>query len=164
MEKKKKNCGTNLSQSFPCFSNLLPGIGEQWNIKVWFWEFSTHSGIYLCVKNYQSYICSHSCLPIPGRLFYNGRTIHGPRIWECNVPICMQTYSIITKDNQNTQKYLYMYVYQNKTRQKYHRIPPTHHNIQLHIPAWLNITQHTQNDFNIQNHTNNYPFIPNHSN
>ena len=32
----EKNCGTNLSHSFPCFSNLLPGIGEQQNIKVWF--------------------------------------------------------------------------------------------------------------------------------
>ena len=30
----EKNCGTNLSHSFPCFSNLLPRIGEQQNIKV----------------------------------------------------------------------------------------------------------------------------------
>ena len=28
--------GTNLSNSFPCSSNLLPRIGEQLNIKVWF--------------------------------------------------------------------------------------------------------------------------------
>ena len=27
---------TNLSHSVPCFSNLLPGIGERRNIKVWF--------------------------------------------------------------------------------------------------------------------------------
>ena len=27
---------TNLSHSVPCFSNLLPGIGERRNTKVWF--------------------------------------------------------------------------------------------------------------------------------
>ena len=32
----EKNCGTNLSRSLPCFSNLHPGIKEQQNIKVWF--------------------------------------------------------------------------------------------------------------------------------
>ena len=32
----EKNCGTNLSDSFPCFSNLLPGTGEQQKIKVLF--------------------------------------------------------------------------------------------------------------------------------
>ena len=42
----EKNCATNLSHYFPCFSNHLHGIGEQWNIKVWFWEFSTHDDIY----------------------------------------------------------------------------------------------------------------------
>ena len=31
----KKNCETNLSHSFPCFSNLIPEIGELGNIKVW---------------------------------------------------------------------------------------------------------------------------------
>ena len=37
----EKNYGTNLSHSFPCFSNLLPGIGE----------FSTHGDIYfVCGK------------------------------------------------------------------------------------------------------------------
>ena len=47
----EKNCGTNLSHSFPCFSNILPRIGEQQNIKVWFWEFSTHDDIYfVCGK------------------------------------------------------------------------------------------------------------------
>ena len=30
----EKNCRTNLSNSFPCFSNLLRRIGEQQNIKV----------------------------------------------------------------------------------------------------------------------------------
>ena len=33
---KEKNYGTNLSHSFPSFLNLLPAIGEQQNIKVWF--------------------------------------------------------------------------------------------------------------------------------
>ena len=37
----EKNFGTNLSHSFPCFSNLLCRIKEKQNIKVWFWEFST---------------------------------------------------------------------------------------------------------------------------
>ena len=32
----KKNCMKNLSHSFPCFSNLLPRIGAQQNIKEWF--------------------------------------------------------------------------------------------------------------------------------
>ena len=44
----EKNCGTNPSHSFPCFSNLYTRIGKQQNIKVWFWEFSTHGDIY-CV-------------------------------------------------------------------------------------------------------------------
>ena len=36
-----------------------------------------------CVwKNCPSYLLTHSCLPIVGRLFYNLRKIHGPRIWE----------------------------------------------------------------------------------
>ena len=48
---KEKNYGTNLSHSFPSFSNLLPAIGEQRIIKVWFWEFSTHGDIYfVCGK------------------------------------------------------------------------------------------------------------------
>ena len=42
----EKNCRTNLSHIFPCFSNLLPGIREQWNIKVRFWEFATHDDVY----------------------------------------------------------------------------------------------------------------------
>ena len=32
----EKNCGTNRSPGFLCFSNLLPGMGEQGNIKVLF--------------------------------------------------------------------------------------------------------------------------------
>ena len=32
----EKNCGTNLPNIFPCFSNLLPGIGAQHNSRVWF--------------------------------------------------------------------------------------------------------------------------------
>ena len=32
--KMEKKCGTNLSHSFPYISKLLPGIGEQRNIKV----------------------------------------------------------------------------------------------------------------------------------
>ena len=40
-----------LSHSFPCFSNLIPGIGEKRSNKVWFWEFSTHRDIYfVCGK------------------------------------------------------------------------------------------------------------------
>ena len=42
----EKNFGTNLSHSFSRLSNLFPGIGEQQNIKVQFWEFSTHGDIY----------------------------------------------------------------------------------------------------------------------
>ena len=49
----EKNCGTNLSHIFPCFSNLLPGIGEQLNIKMCLFE---------------------------GRLFYNVKKIHSPRM------------------------------------------------------------------------------------
>ena len=37
----------------------------------------------LCVKNCQ--ISTHSCLPIAGRLFQNGRKFHGPRISEYNL-------------------------------------------------------------------------------
>ena len=33
---KEKHYGTNLSHSYPSFLNLLPGIGKQRNIKVWF--------------------------------------------------------------------------------------------------------------------------------
>ena len=40
-----------MGQSFPCFSNLLPGIGEKQSNKVWFSEFSTHRDIYfVCGK------------------------------------------------------------------------------------------------------------------
>ena len=47
----EKNCRTNLSYSFRCFSNLLSRIGEQLNITVWFWKFSTHDDIYfVCGK------------------------------------------------------------------------------------------------------------------
>ena len=59
----------------------------------------------------------------------------------------MQTYSNIPKDNQHTQKYLNMYVYQNKTQNT-----PTPHSMPLHTPTRLNIIEHTQNDFNIQPH------------
>ena len=45
-----KNCGTNQSYSFPCFSNLIPGIGEQQNIKIWFSEFSTHGFVWKIVR------------------------------------------------------------------------------------------------------------------
>ena len=38
-----------------------------------------------CVENYQNYILTHSCLPITGRLFYNVRKLHWPRIWEFNL-------------------------------------------------------------------------------
>ena len=37
--------------SFLTFWNGLPGIGEKWSNKVWFWEFSTHRDIYfVCGK------------------------------------------------------------------------------------------------------------------
>ena len=39
----------------------------------------------LCVENCQSYILTHSFLPIAGRLFYNMRKFHGPKISECNL-------------------------------------------------------------------------------
>ena len=53
----EKNCGTNLSHSFPRMVTYI-----------------------LCVENCQSYILTHSSLPIAGRLFYNVRKFHGPRI------------------------------------------------------------------------------------
>ena len=42
-----------------------------------------HTVIYiyiLCVENYQNYMLTQSCVPIGGRLLYNVRILHGPRI------------------------------------------------------------------------------------
>ena len=47
----EKNCGTNLSHSFPYFSNLLPGIGEQKKHQSVFLRVSTHDDVYfVCGK------------------------------------------------------------------------------------------------------------------
>ena len=41
---------------------------------------------YVCGK--LSYLhLTHSCLPMAGRLFYNVRKCHGPRISECNIGV-----------------------------------------------------------------------------
>ena len=48
----------------------------------------------LCVKNYQNYISEHSCLPIVGRLFYNVRKLHGPRISEGNISISKNVFGV----------------------------------------------------------------------
>ena len=39
----------------------------------------------LCVENCQNSISAHSCLPMAGRLFFNVRKFHAPRISECNL-------------------------------------------------------------------------------
>ena len=39
----------------------------------------------LCLENYQNNNWTHSCLQIVGRLFYNVKKWHGPRIWECHL-------------------------------------------------------------------------------
>ena len=57
----------------------------------------------LCVENCQRYILTHSCLPIAGRLFYNVRKFHGPRIWECNINIVGRFYHIFEKSQIFTQ-------------------------------------------------------------
>ena len=57
----EKNYVTNLYNSFPWFSSLLPGIGEQQNIKVWFSKFFTHDDIYFMCENCRSYILTHIC-------------------------------------------------------------------------------------------------------
>ena len=47
----EKNCGTNLSHSFPYFSNLLPGIGEQKKHQSVFLRVSMHDDVYfVCGK------------------------------------------------------------------------------------------------------------------
>ena len=49
-----------LCDSFPCFSNLLPVIGEQQNIKVWFSKFSTHEDVYfVCEKLSELHFDTH---------------------------------------------------------------------------------------------------------
>ena len=83
----KKNCGTNPSHSFPCFSKLLPRIGVQQTSKCGS-ESSRRMMTYIfCLENCEGYILTHSCLPIVGTLFYNVRKFYGPRIWECNLKI-----------------------------------------------------------------------------
>ena len=52
----------------------------------------------LCVENCQNFILTHSCLPIAGKLFYNVKKFHGPRIWECNINISMHTRRVKTVD------------------------------------------------------------------
>ena len=74
-----------LSHSFPCFSNLLPGIGEKRSNKWWFWEFSMHRDIYFVCGKCQNHILMHSCLQILGRPFQNVRNLHGLRISEWNL-------------------------------------------------------------------------------
>ena len=53
------------------------------------WETTMRQNVVLTyilyVENCQSYILTHSCLPIAGRLFYNVKTFHGPGISECNL-------------------------------------------------------------------------------
>ena len=58
-----------------------------------------------------------------------------------------------TKGYQHTQKYLNMYVYQNKTRQKYHRIPQ-------HITIFIYIPLHDSTSVNIHKMTLIYKTIP----
>ena len=49
-EMERKICGTNLFL-FLCFSNILLGIGERQNFKVWLWEISMHGDVYfVCGK------------------------------------------------------------------------------------------------------------------
>ena len=80
-----------MSHSFPCFSNLLPGIGEKQSIKVWFWEFSMHCDIYFVFGKLSEPHLTHSCLLIPGRPFQNARKLHGIRIWEWIISIYQST-------------------------------------------------------------------------
>ena len=46
----------------------------------------------LCVENFQNKMLTHSCLPISGRLFFNVRKLHGPRISECNICFTLRSW------------------------------------------------------------------------
>ena len=44
-ERRSLKSVQNLSHSYMPFQDLLPAIGEQWYIEMWFWQFCTHPEI-----------------------------------------------------------------------------------------------------------------------
>ena len=70
---------------FLAFKTFSSGLENNKTSKCDSESFPTMVTYILCVENCQSYILTHNCIPIPGRLFYNVRKSHGPRIWEWNL-------------------------------------------------------------------------------
>ena len=85
--KMEKIYGTNLPIVFLAFQAFSSGLENNKISNCDSKSFSCMVEYILCVKICQSKILTHSCLPIAGRLFYNVRTLHGPRILECNIII-----------------------------------------------------------------------------
>ena len=72
---------------FSHFRTVSPGLGSNYASKCSSASFPRMVTYILCVENCQNYILTHSCLPIPGRLLKNVKTIHGLRISEWNLCI-----------------------------------------------------------------------------
>ena len=77
----EKNCGKICLKVFLAIQTFSPGLENNETSKCGFECFPCIGTYILCVENCQSYISTHSCLPIPGRLFYNVRQFYEPRIW-----------------------------------------------------------------------------------
>ena len=67
------------------FKTFSPGLENNKTSECGSKSFPRMMTYILYVENCQSYILTHSCLPIAGRLFYNVRKPHGARVLECNI-------------------------------------------------------------------------------
>ena len=72
---------------FLAFQTFSPGLENSETSKCDSESFPGMVTYILCMENCQSYILTHSCLPIAGRLFYNVTKFHGPMISEWNLTI-----------------------------------------------------------------------------
>ena len=85
--KGRKTVGQICSIVFLAFQIFFPGLENNKTSQCDSESFPSIVTYILCLENCQSYILTHSCLPIVGRLFNNVTQFHGPQIWKCNISI-----------------------------------------------------------------------------
>ena len=80
----RKTVGQICPIVFLAFQTFSPGFENNHTLKCGSESFPRIMTYILCVEKCQSYIFTHGCVPIAGKLFYNVRKFRGCRISECN--------------------------------------------------------------------------------
>ena len=78
--KWRKTVGQICPIVFLAFETFSPGLENNKTSKWCSENFPCRMTYILCVENCQTYILTHSYLPIVGKLFYNVGKFNGPRI------------------------------------------------------------------------------------